>query len=57
MPQRNPGALGAAWFVKEFKLVANADSEITALTDFVPSQTAIIDVRFKDQLAGFTSTV
>ncbi len=53
LPQRNPGALGPAWFVKEFKLVANADSEITALTDFVPSQTAIIDVRFKDQLAGF----
>lgn len=53
MPQRNPGALGAAWFVKEYKLVANADSEITALTDFVPSQTAVIDVRFKDQVDGF----
>ena len=44
--QQNPGALGPAWFVKDFKLVANADSEITALTGFVPAETAIIDQRF-----------
>jgi hypothetical protein len=34
--QRNPGALGNAWFVKELKIVANADSEINALTGFNP---------------------
>jgi len=50
--QRNPGALGAAWFVKNYKLVANADSEITALTGFTPRETAIVDQRFKDQLEG-----
>jgi hypothetical protein len=50
--QQNPGALGAAWFVKEFKMVANADSEMTALTGFNPAQTAIVDERFKDQLTG-----
>jgi hypothetical protein len=50
--QPNTGALGAAWFVDEFKMVANADSEITALSNFEPSQTAIVDQRFKRELAG-----
>lgn len=52
--QINPGALGPAWFVKEYKLVANADSEISALTGFKPAETAIVDQRFADQLNGFT---
>jgi hypothetical protein len=46
MSQRNPRALGNAWFVDEHKLVANADSEIVALSDFEPSQLAIVDQRF-----------
>ncbi|MBL0341648.1 MAG: YfhO family protein [Bacteroidetes bacterium] len=50
--QQNPGALGAAWFVKEFKVVANADEEIEALTGFVPSQVAVVDKRFATQLNG-----
>lgn len=50
--QQNPGALGAAWFVKNYRFVANADSEITALTGFLPRETAIVDQRFNDQLAG-----
>lgn len=50
--QQNPGALGAAWFVKEYKMVPDADAEIAALTGFAPSQTAIIDERFKDQVNG-----
>jgi hypothetical protein len=52
--QRNPGALGNAWFVKEYKIVANADSEIKALTGFKAAETAIVDKRFEDQLKGFT---
>ncbi len=44
--QQNPGALGNAWFVKEYKLVPNADSEITALCHFDPAKTAIVDKRF-----------
>ncbi|MFM7900630.1 MAG: hypothetical protein ACKPAD_01445, partial [Bacteroidota bacterium] len=50
--QPNRQACGAAWFVKEFKMVANADSEMTALTGFNPNQTAIIDKRFEGQLSG-----
>ena len=50
----NPKALGNAWFVNEYKLVANADSEITALGNFNPAETAIVDKRFSDQLNGFT---
>jgi hypothetical protein len=54
MVQRNPGALGNAWFVKEIKWVPNADSEMNALTDFNPAQTAVIDKRFEKEVAGFT---
>jgi hypothetical protein len=50
----NPQALGNAWFVKEFKLVPSADSEITALSHFNPSETAIIDKRFEESVKGLT---
>ena len=53
MAQMNPGALGHAWFVKEIKWVPNADSEISALSNFDPHNTAIVDQRFKNQLSGF----
>ena len=52
--QMNPGASGHAWFVKEIKWVPNADSEISALSNFDPKNTAIIDERFKNKLNGFT---
>jgi hypothetical protein len=52
--QRNPGALGNAWFVDSYKLVKNADEEINAIQNFDPSKTAIIDERFKDQVQGKT---
>ena len=51
--QMNPGALGNAWFVNGYKLVANADSEIDALTQFNPASIAIVDKRFKKFVAGF----
>ncbi|MBL0257544.1 MAG: YfhO family protein [Bacteroidetes bacterium] len=51
-PLLNPGAFGNAWFVNEFKVVANADSEIAALRSFDPAHTAVVDERFKDQLSG-----
>ena len=54
--QQNPEALGNAWFISDYKLVKNADEEIVALTDFNPSQTAIIDDRFKSELEGFKNT-
>ena len=49
---RNDRALGNAWFVQEFKLVANADSEITSLAKFNPGMTAIIDNKFSNQVQG-----
>jgi len=47
MPQQNPDALGNAWFVDTFRLVANADSELMALSTFNPRREAIIDQRFE----------
>lgn len=52
MSYKNDQALGNAWFVKEYKLVANADSEIVALRTFNPAATAIIDKRFEKELDG-----
>jgi len=49
----NPDALGNAWFVKELKIVENADEEMLALEDFEPSQTAVVDKRFNELLSGF----
>lgn len=47
MVQRNPGALGNAWFVKEIKWVPNADAELNELTSFDAAKTAVVDERFK----------
>ncbi len=51
--QLNPGALGNAWIVNDFRLVDNADAEIDALNNFNPATEAIIDKRFAEQLKGF----
>jgi len=48
--QQNPGAMGNAWFVNEINIVANADAEIAALDGFKPSNTAIVDTRFSEQI-------
>lgn len=45
--QRNPDALGNAWFVQDIQWVKNADEEMAALTGFNPARTAVIDVRYK----------
>jgi hypothetical protein len=46
----NQDALGNAWFVNNYKLVQNPDSEIMALYAFDPKQTAIVDQVFKSQV-------
>lgn len=50
---QNPGALGNAWFVKDYRIVENADQEIDALNDFQPAQTAILDDRFSEYVEDF----
>lgn len=54
--QQNPNACGNAWFVKEFKLVKNADEEMKSLDKFNPKQTAFIDQRFADQVNNLKIT-
>jgi len=51
--QRNVAALGNAWFVENYKIVENPDSEINALSDFEPATTAIVDKRFNDYVKDF----
>jgi hypothetical protein len=48
--QQNPAALGNSWFVDSVNIVANADDEIAALDGFNPSNTAIVDTRFSEQI-------
>ena len=44
--QRNPEALGNAWFVESVHMVPNADTEIQSLKDFNPAKEAFVDMRF-----------
>ncbi len=46
-PLRNKYALGNAWFVNDLKFVNSSDEEIKAVNEFNPSETALIDVRYK----------
>ena len=48
--QRNPDALGNAWFVSSFDVVENADAEMAAIANFNPAQKAI----FSKKYAGIT---
>ncbi len=52
MAQRNPSAMGNAWFVKELKWVASPDSELSALTNFNPALTAVVDKKWEKDLPG-----
>ena len=53
MAYPNPDALGNAWFVNNYKLVQSPDSEITAMNNFNPKRTAIVDKKFENELSGF----
>lgn len=50
--QVNMQAMGNVWFVNNAHVVNNADEEIKALTDIVPSETAVYDKRFENQVKG-----
>jgi uncharacterized membrane protein YfhO len=45
--QKNDGALGPAWFVKQIQFVKNADEEMKALDSFNPKDTAFVQESFK----------
>ena len=51
-PLLNPYAYGNAWFVNEIRYVANANEEMNALDSIQPTQTAVVDSRFKQCLNG-----
>ena len=48
--QRNPDALGNAWFVDSLTYVNTADEEMAFLDDFNPASSAVADAKFKQQL-------
>lgn len=54
VPIENPYAYGNAWFVDKVGYVNDANEEMGALSDLVPTQTAVVDVKFKEQLKGVT---
>lgn len=51
-PLLNPYALGNAWFVKDIRVVPDADAEIEALSGFNPDSLAIVDQRFSGYLSS-----
>jgi hypothetical protein len=53
LPMTNQYRLGNAWFVNNIKEVNNADEEISALRNFDPAQSAIIDKKFRNQFFKF----
>ena len=54
VPVLNPYAYGNAWFVNNVQYVDNANQEIEALNNILPTETAVVDARFKDVLKGAT---
>lgn len=56
-PLFNPYTYGNAWFVRDIKIVENADAEIEALNTINPKTTAVVDKRFADQINEFTPQV
>jgi hypothetical protein len=48
--QQNAGALGNAWFVSAIKYVNNANEEMSALDNFNPKDTVIIDKREQSKI-------
>ena len=55
--QKNPEALGNAWFVDSIKWVDNPDEEIVALYDFNPEKTAVVDKAWKDKVTNTEDVV
>ena len=56
VPILNPHAYGNAWFVNKGQYLNNANEEIDALDSIIPTETAVVDARFKDVLKGATES-
>lgn len=54
VPVVNPYAYGNAWFVDRVQYVKDANEEIAALNTVVPTETAVVDAKFKDALTGWS---
>jgi membrane protein YfhO len=52
----NSGALGNCWFVKGIKYVPGPVQEMKALNNFNPSDTAVVDESYKDELKDITTS-
>ena len=52
--QRNPNALGNAWFVDQYRIVPDADAEFTGLADLEPKTTALVNQDYAGALEGLT---
>jgi hypothetical protein len=52
---QNPGALGNVWFVKGVQYVNGPVEEMKAITNFNPSDTAVIDKQFQNSIGNFQS--
>ena len=53
---QNPSRYGPAWFIKELKVVANADEEMSLLSTFTPSNEALVDQRFGLSNTSYSAT-
>ncbi len=53
-PLVNRYALGNAWFVKEIKLVNNADEEVKTVGEINPATTVVVDKRYEQEVKDFT---
>ena len=51
---QNPYCYGNAWFTRKFKIVNDADQEISSLNKENLKETAIIDKKFQNLLTGFS---
>lgn len=54
--QKNPEALGNAWFIEDYRIVPDANEEMLALNNFSPESEAIVDEQFEDFVAGKSFT-
>lgn len=51
--QRNTGALGNAWFVKEVQFVTSADEELAALSNINTQNKAVINTHYSEMISQF----